>query len=97
MRNVVYVAPFPGIAATDRFGKALRSLDGIRLLGVFQAPKGDVARIHDDVAVVPHALDATQLPAGVESLRRRHGAPDRICNIPCALRRWRRTTRACAP
>jgi formate-dependent phosphoribosylglycinamide formyltransferase (GAR transformylase) len=82
MRNVVYVAPFPGIAATHRFGKALRSLDGIRLLGVFQEPpKGDVARIYDDVAVVPNALDPKMLVAGVESLRSRHGEPHRILGI----------------
>ncbi len=82
MRNVVYVAPFPGIAATHRFGKALRSLDGIRLLGVFQEPpKGNSAKIYDDVAIVSSALDAKQLLRGVESLRHRHGAPHRILGI----------------
>jgi len=82
LRHVVYCAPFPGIAATHRFGKALRSLDGIRLVGVFQEPpKGEAAKIYDDVAIVENALDAKQLLAGVETLRRRHGPPDRILGI----------------
>src|SRR5689334_22341962 len=82
MRNVVYCAPFPGIPATHRFGQALRSLAGVRLLGVFQeAPRGDVARIYDDAVVVGDALDARQLLDGVETLRRRHGEPHRIVGI----------------
>jgi formate-dependent phosphoribosylglycinamide formyltransferase (GAR transformylase) len=75
MRNVIYCAPFPGIAATHRFGKALRSLHGVRLLGLFQeAPRGEVAQVGD-------ALDPRQLLEGVELLRRRHGDPHRIVGI----------------
>ncbi len=82
MRNIVYVAPFPGVPATSRFARALRSLHGIRLLGVFQeAPRGEVARMYDDVAVVPDALHAGHLLDGVEALRRRHGHPHRILGI----------------
>lgn len=82
MRNVVYCAPFPGIPATHRFGRALRGLDGVRLLGVFQEPpRGEVARIYDDAVVVRDALDPRQLLEAVEVLRRRHGAPHRIVGI----------------
>src|SRR5688500_8245217 len=82
MRNVVYCAPFPGIAATHRFAKALRSLHSARLLGLFQeAPRGEVAAIYDDVVVVRGALAARQLREGVEALRRRHGEPHRIVGI----------------
>jgi formate-dependent phosphoribosylglycinamide formyltransferase (GAR transformylase) len=82
MRNVVYCAPFPGIAATHRFARALRGLDDIKLLGVFQErPAGDAARTYDDVAIVGNALDTRELWAGVEALRRRHGPPHRILGI----------------
>ncbi|MEQ1564607.1 MAG: ATP-grasp domain-containing protein [Myxococcota bacterium] len=82
MRNVVYCAPFAGIAATHRFGRALRSLHGVRLLGVFQeAPSAEVAENYDDIAVVRDALDARQLLGGIESLRARWGAPHRIVGI----------------
>jgi formate-dependent phosphoribosylglycinamide formyltransferase (GAR transformylase) len=82
MRNVVYCAPFPGITATHRFGRALRSLSGVRLLGVFQeAPSREVAEIYDDVAVVGDTLDARQLLAGVEALRKRWGDPHQLVGI----------------
>lgn len=82
MRNVVYCAPFPGIPATHRFARALRSLQGVRLLGLFQeAPRGEIAGIYDDVVVVRDALDPRQLFEGVEALRRRHGDPFRIVGI----------------
>ena len=82
MRNVVYCAPFPGITATHRFGRALRSLSSVRLLGVFQeAPSREVAEIYDDVAVVRDALDARELLLGVESLRKRWGDIHQIVGI----------------
>ncbi|MEZ4239034.1 MAG: ATP-grasp domain-containing protein [Myxococcota bacterium] len=82
MRNVVYCAPFPGIPATHRFGRALRSLQQVRLLGVFQeAPQGEAAAIYDDAAIVPDALDAGQLVHGIERLRQRHGRIDAIVGI----------------
>lgn len=81
-KNVVYCAPFPGITATHRFARALRSLQGIRLLGVFQeAPRGEVAQTYDDFAVVPDALDARSLFEGIESLRRRYRDLHRIVGI----------------
>ncbi len=80
MRNVVYVAPFPGITATARFGRALRSLHNVRLLGLFQEPpRGDSG--YDDVVVVKDALDPRQLLEGAEALRRRHGPLHRIVGI----------------
>jgi len=81
-RNVVYVAPFPGIATTHRFATALASLSGVRLLGLFQErPRPEVARIYDDVVVVPSALHPGQLLDGCEALRRRHGPLHRIVGI----------------
>ena len=82
MRNVVYCAPFPGIAATHRFGRALRSLSDVRLLGVFQeAPSPEVGETYDDVAVVADALDPRQILAAVESFRRKYGPPHQIVGI----------------
>ncbi len=82
MKNVVYCAPFPGITATHRFGRALRSLHGVRLLGVFQEPpRGEVAANYDDFVVVGDALDARQLLEGTEVLRRRHGPLHRLVGI----------------
>ncbi|MCB9689091.1 MAG: ATP-grasp domain-containing protein [Alphaproteobacteria bacterium] len=80
MRNVVYVAPFPGITATARFGRALRSLRDIRLLGLFQeAPRGDHG--YDDYVVVRDALDPRQLIEGAEILRKRYGDFHRVVGI----------------
>ena len=82
LRNVVYVAPFPGIRTTHRFASALASLQGTRLLGVFQErPSAEVAKIYDDVVVVPSALHAGQLLDACEVLRRRHGPLHRIVGI----------------
>ncbi len=81
-RNVVYVAPFPGIRATHRFGRALASLRGVRLLGLFQErPSREVAAIYDDFEVVGSALDARQLLLGAERLRARHGTLHRIVGV----------------
>ena len=82
MRNVVYVAPFPGMTTTHRFARALASLSGARLLGVFQeAPGPDVASAYHDVVVVRSALDAASVLEGCEVLRRRHGELHRIVGI----------------
>lgn len=82
MRNVVYCAPFPGIAATHRFATALRSLSGVRLLGLFQEPPPHhVASTYDDCVVVGDALDPGQMVRGVEALRRRYGDPHSIVGI----------------
>lgn len=81
-RNVVFVAPFPGIRATHRFASALASLRGVRLLGVFQErPRADVASVYDDIVVVGSALDVRQVLRGIEVLRARHGDPHRILGV----------------
>ncbi len=82
MRNVVFIAPFPMISTTFRFAKALATLQGIRLLGVFQEPPhGEGTRVFDDHVVVPDALDARHLIGGVEALRKKYGHPSRIVGI----------------
>lgn len=82
MRNIVFVAPFPMIATTFKFAKALAGLPGIRLLGVFQEePRGDGAGIFHDYVTVSDALDARKLIAGVDHLRGRHGHPHRIMGV----------------
>lgn len=85
MRNVVFIAPFP-LDTTMRFARALATLRGVRLLGVWQQPpQGDDARLFDDVVRVDDALDPRKLIEGVEVLRRRHGHPHRILGILEAL------------
>jgi len=82
MRNVVFVAPFPGMTSTHRFAKALASLPGTRLLGVVQQPlHGSAGRIFDDVERVGSCLDARQVLEACEALRRRHGPIHRITGI----------------
>lgn len=82
MRNIVFVAPFPMITTTFKFAKALGSLPGVRLLGVFQeAPHGDGNKVFDDFVTVSDALDARKLVAGVDVLRQRHGHPHRIVGV----------------
>ncbi len=82
MRNVVYCAPFLGIATTHRFASALRSLSDVRLLAVCQEPPPPwAARLYDHVEIVPVALHAGQLYDGVERLRARFGPPHRILGI----------------
>jgi formate-dependent phosphoribosylglycinamide formyltransferase (GAR transformylase) len=81
MRNVVFVAPFP-IETTLRFARALRGLDGVRLLGiVHDAPGGGDARLFDDVVTVADPLDPRQLLAGAREIVRRHGPIHRISGI----------------
>ena len=82
MRNVLFVAPFPGMTSTHRFARALASLPGVRLLGVVQQPlRGPAARTYDDVEVVRSCLDPAQVLAACEALRRRHGPLHRITGI----------------
>ncbi|MCB9676949.1 MAG: ATP-grasp domain-containing protein [Alphaproteobacteria bacterium] len=81
MRNVVYVAPFP-MRTTMRFAHALATLDGVRLLGVFnKAPTGVAARVFDDVIQVGDVLDPGSLIHGVGLLSARYGRPHRILGI----------------
>ena len=80
MRNVIFVAPFP-MDTTIRFARALRGLNDVRLLGVFQEPPGAQDRFFDDVAVIPDALSAAHIAGGVEKLAARHGKPWRILGV----------------
>jgi hypothetical protein len=67
---------------TIRFAQAVASLDQVRLLGVFQrAPRGQSARLFDDIVEVPDAMDAGSLAQGVVRLARRHGRPHRLLGV----------------
>lgn len=82
MRNVVYCAPYLGVATTHRFAEALRGLRDVRLLAVCQElPAPRIRALYDHIEVVPSALHAGQLYDGVERLRARFGAPHRILGI----------------
>lgn len=81
MRNVVFAAPFP-LETTLRFARALRSLDGVRLLGLFQEPPAESARgLFDDVVRVGDALDPDSLTVGAKTLASRHGPLHRILGV----------------
>jgi formate-dependent phosphoribosylglycinamide formyltransferase (GAR transformylase) len=81
MRNVAFVAPFP-IETTMRFARALRGLDGVRMLGiVHDPPGGSDAGLYDDVVRVADPLDPRQLALGARELVRRHGPIHRITGI----------------
>jgi biotin carboxylase len=85
MRNVVFIAPFP-LETTLRFARALASLHGIKLLGVWQEPpRGADARIFDDVVLVDDGLDTRKLIGAVDLLRKRHGGVHRILGVLEAL------------
>lgn len=81
MRNVVFAAPFP-METTLRFARAAATLDGVRVLGIFQEPpRGDDARIFSDVVTVRDGLDAGQLCDAARALRGRHGEIHRVLGI----------------
>lgn len=81
MRNVVFVAPFP-METTLRFARALATLQGVRLLGVWQEPpRGDDLRIFHEVALVKDGLDPRHLIHAIEGLRRKYGQPHRILGV----------------
>ncbi|MEL6183703.1 MAG: ATP-grasp domain-containing protein [Myxococcota bacterium] len=81
-QNVVFAAPFPA-EVTQRFARAARQLDGVRLLGlVHTAPQEP---LYHDVERVAEPLNPASLRAGVEALARRHGRIDRIVGILEAL------------
>jgi biotin carboxylase len=80
-RNVVFVAPFPA-ETTMRFVRAVRKLEGVRLLGVVHTPpSGEDAGIYDDVVRVTDPLATADIVEGTQVLASRHGAPDRIVGI----------------
>ncbi|MDQ3037439.1 MAG: ATP-grasp domain-containing protein [Myxococcota bacterium] len=84
-RNLVFVAPF-ALETTMRFARALSKLHDVRVLAVMQdAPKGNDARVFDDVVRVSDGLSARDLIDAIELLKRRHGAPFRILGILEAL------------
>lgn len=81
MKNVIFVAPFPA-ETTRRFIRAVRSLGGVRLLGVAHTlPDGPDAGLFDDAARVENPLDVGELAGAIERLCARHGAPYRILGI----------------
>lgn len=80
MRNVFFVAPFP-MDTTLRFARAIRGLDDVRLLGVFQEAPGPDDRFFDDVALVSDALDSRKIAEAVAGLSARHGRPHRITGV----------------
>lgn len=85
MRNVVFVAPFP-LETTMRFARALATLQGVRLLGVWQEPpRGEDLRMFNDVVLVKDGLDSKQLIRGIEQLRKKYGQPHRILGVLEAL------------
>jgi formate-dependent phosphoribosylglycinamide formyltransferase (GAR transformylase) len=81
MRHVVFIAPFP-LETTMRFARAAAKLDGVRVTAVMQElPRGEDAGLFSDAVRVEDGLDTRQLIAGVDTLRRRHGQPQRILGI----------------
>jgi biotin carboxylase len=85
MRNVVFVAPFP-LDTTMRFARAAAGLDDVRFLGILQEPpRGDDARLFDNVVAVEDGLDTGQLVEAARALERRHGPIHRVLGILEAL------------
>lgn len=81
IRNVAFAAPFP-LETTMRFAGGVAGLDGVRLLGVMQeAPRGDAARVFDDVVRVEDALSTSDLVDGCRLLERRYGPIHRLVGI----------------
>jgi hypothetical protein len=80
-QNVVFVAPFP-TDITMRFVRAASKMPGIKLLGVVHSiPSGPDAEVYFDKVRIENPLETGDLIAGVEELKRRHGAPVRILGI----------------
>lgn len=79
MRTIVYVAPFP-MAATLRFGRALASLDDVRVVGVFQQPPPPGSG-YDHVELVDNALSTDQIEAAVRRVAARFGPVHRLLGI----------------
>jgi D-alanine-D-alanine ligase-like ATP-grasp enzyme len=80
-RNVVFVCPFPS-EASMRFVRAAARLSDIRLLGVIHTmPTGDDASLYDDVVRIDNPTRSDEVIGAIETLRGRHGAPDRIVGV----------------
>jgi biotin carboxylase len=81
VRNLVFVAPFPS-DVTMRFVRAAARLQGVRLLGVVHTlPTGKDKDVYDDFVRVERPLETSDLIAGIDELKRRHGAIFRIIGI----------------
>jgi hypothetical protein len=81
LRTVVYVAPFP-MRITMRFAHALASLDGIRLVGLFQKqPAGVAARVFHDVVTVGNVFDPGQVVRAMQHIQGRYGDIHRVLGI----------------
>lgn len=79
MRTVVYVAPFP-LQTTLRFGRALRSLPGVRVVGLFQQPPGPGGPFHDMVQVAD-VFDPQQIVDGVRQVVAKYGGVHCVLGI----------------
>jgi hypothetical protein len=79
LRTVVYVAPFP-LPTTLRFANALRSLAGVRLVGITTDPPPPGAPF-DDVVVCPDAMADGPLGAALDEVIRRYRGIHRVLGI----------------
>jgi ATP-grasp domain len=80
-QNVVFVAPFQ-TDITMRFVRAASKMAGIKLLGVVHSiPGGPDKDVFFDKVRIENPLETSDLIAGVQELKRRHGAPVRILGI----------------
>lgn len=81
LRNVVFTAPFP-METTLLFARAVRGLDDVRLLGIFQqAPEGAARGWFDDVIVIKDGLDPEQIAQACKVLMSKHGRIHRLLGV----------------
>ena len=81
MRNVVFSAPFP-METTMTFARAVRGLENVRLLGVFQQPpRGADAEVFDAIVRIDNGLDARAIEDGVRALEERFGPIHRLLGV----------------
>ncbi len=81
MRTIVFVAPYPA-EATMRFARAYGELKGVRLVGIVQQePRGEAAKPFAQFVHVKDALDATELIAATEKIRRRYGGIHTVVGV----------------
>ncbi len=81
LRNVVFVAPFP-METTLAFARAVGTLPGVRLLGLFQkAPPDPAAHGFHAIQIIDDALNVDVIVAGVEVLKRRFGPIHRLLGV----------------
>ena len=79
MRLVVFVAPFP-MVATMKFARALSSIDGVLLLGVFQNTPNR-PEVFDLEVRVPDVFDVSQMSLTLQQIQQRFGRIHRLVGI----------------